>query len=55
MTYENENAIIHFSDSRNMTEVINNSVALVVTSPPCFNFVEYGNTASVQKMLTMTI
>jgi len=43
MMYENGDAVIYFKDSSNMAEVQSETVALVVTSPPYFNFVEYGN------------
>jgi modification methylase len=38
-----DNAQIYFKSSTKMDDVEENSVALVVTSPPYFNFVEYGN------------
>ena len=34
---------IYFEDSQNMEKVEDSSVALVVTSPPYFNYIEYGN------------
>jgi len=37
-----ENATVYFKSSTEMKEVENDSVALVVTSPPYFNFIEYG-------------
>ncbi len=43
MVYENGNAVVYFNDSKDMGEIKNDTVALVVTSPPYFNFVEYGN------------
>ena len=34
---------IYFEDSQNMSNIEDSSVALVVTSPPYFNYIEYGN------------
>lgn len=42
INYENGNAVVYFKSSEAMQELENDSVALVVTSPPYFNFVEYG-------------
>ena len=39
---EIQNSIIYFSDSSIMSDVENDSVALIVTSPPYFNYIEYG-------------
>ena len=36
-------SIIYFKDSQVMKEVDDSTVALVVTSPPYFNYIEYGN------------
>jgi modification methylase len=37
-----KNATIYFNSSTEMNEILDNSIALVVTSPPYFNFIEYG-------------
>jgi len=37
-----DNATVYFKSSTEMREIENDSVALIVTSPPYFNFVEYG-------------
>jgi site-specific DNA-methyltransferase (adenine-specific) len=42
--YKNEEIEIHFKSSEKMSELKNNTVALVVTSPPYFNYIEYGGT-----------
>lgn len=42
--YKNDNVEIHFKSSEKMSELKNNTVALVVTSPPYFNYIEYGGT-----------
>ena len=42
--YKNEEIEIHFKSSEKMSELKNNIVALVVTSPPYFNYIEYGGT-----------
>lgn len=36
-------SVVYFKDSKVMDEVDKESVALVVTSPPYFNYIEYGN------------
>jgi DNA modification methylase len=37
------NSIVYFKDSVNMKEIKSATVALVVTSPPYYNYIEYGN------------
>ncbi len=39
---EIKNSVVYFDDSRRMLDIKNNSIALVVTSPPYFNYIEYG-------------
>lgn len=41
--FEQNNIIIYFKDSSKMPEVDNDTVVLVVTSPPYFNYVAYGD------------
>lgn len=38
-----ENVTVYFESSIKLTNIADESIALVVTSPPYFNFVEYGN------------
>jgi DNA modification methylase len=40
--YENENVKIYFKSSEDMSELNNNTISLIVTSPPYFNYIEYG-------------
>lgn len=37
-----ENSIVYFKSSTKMDDLPDNSIALVVTSPPYFNYIEYG-------------
>ena len=41
---EIQDSVIYFDDSRFMDKVENESVHLIVTSPPYFNYIEYGKT-----------
>ncbi len=41
--FQIQDSLIYFEDSQNMGKIKNDSVALVVTSPPYFNYIEYGN------------
>lgn len=43
MMYENGDSRVYFSDSRQMKELGDATVPLVVTSPPYFNYVDYGH------------
>ena len=40
--------IVYYKDSRDMHDVKNNSVHLIVTSPPYFNTKDYSKTEAAQ-------
>lgn len=41
-TFEKENLKVYFKDASDMSEIEHETVALVMTSPPYFNYIEYG-------------
>lgn len=47
-TYKNK---VYFSDSRNMKEVPDNSISLIVTSPPYFNIKDYSKDGYQSKVI----
>jgi len=42
---------VHYKDSKYMEEIEDNSVACVITSPPYFNYKDYGNGIEIKGMI----